>query len=259
MRSAIFLSGIIMLFGCAETPPTSTGGDSGGGGGQGSADAQASDTGTVAIGQDAAALIDSGQAEDSGSSTDSGQTNSDATTATPDAGHSGPLDSGEHFDAQGPGFAFNFYTPAWNDGDMVPSQFTCAGPGGWNHQNNPELRWEHASLGTSAFVMIFDDPDAGGWEHWAFYTDDETTTSIPASSSNRTSLPSGVTELSSGDGRTGYVPNCPGGAYHTYRWRLWAVDNTFVPTTQSFAALERAANAASLEMRQFTGRSNARQ
>lgn len=163
----------------------------------------------------------------------------------------GPRDGGEVAD-------FDFYTPAFNDGDMVPAQYTCDGRGGFGHQFNPELIWENPPPGTAAFVMIFDDPDAGNFGHWAFYTDDATVLRIPEGTSNTMNLPMGVNELRSSDGRTGYVPNCPGGRQHQYRWRMWAVDNTFMLNGRlSFDALERAATAAELDMVQFTGLSSA--
>lgn len=155
--------------------------------------------------------------------------------------------------------AFAFSTPAWADGDTVPDVYTCAGAGGWSAQHNPELVWSDAPEGTAAFVMIFDDPDAGGYPHWAFFTDDASLGGIAEAVSNTASLPAGVTELESGDRRIGYIPNCPGGNLHAYRWRLWAVDTADlgVDADSSFDALEEAARGASLERVTFTGMSDA--
>lgn len=201
-----------------------------------------------------AATLDASPADatpgDSGASQDAAA--ADATT--PDLGFA---DTGVN--DTGPAAAFEFFTPAWIDGGMVPSQYTCDGPGGWPHQNNPALVWANPPAGTAGFVMIFDDPDAGNWRHWAFFTADASLTGVPESSSNTAALPSGVTELRSGDNRRGYVPNCPGGNRHEYRWRLWAVNtaNLGVTASSSFSALERAAENAKIEMIQFFGVSTA--
>ena len=153
---------------------------------------------------------------------------------------------------------FAFYTPAWEDGGDVPTPYTCDGEGGWPHQLNPELVWENPPEGTAGFVMVFDDPDAGDWPHWAFFTDDAALRGIPEGVSGTADLPAGVVELQSGDGRTGYVPNCPGGAVHEYRWRLWAVSEPVeVPTDARFDDLIDAARAVSLEQQKFTGVSDA--
>ena len=162
----------------------------------------------------------------------------------------GPVDTG-------PPPAFAFYTPAWVDGAMVPYEFTCA-VRSWR---NPELVWENAPAGTEAFIMIFDDPDAGGFKHWGFFTDRATISGVPDGASATAGLPMGITEVRNNFGDVGYGPNCPGGNLHRYRWRLWAVStsNLGLDANSSFRALERAAQNNTLGVVEFTGLSDARQ
>jgi phosphatidylethanolamine-binding protein (PEBP) family uncharacterized protein len=153
---------------------------------------------------------------------------------------------------------FTFSTPGWTDGAAIPAEYTCAGTGGWAAQDNPELNWANAPEGTAAFAMIYVDTDLGDWRHWAFYTADASVTTIPRGTSNTASLPAGVTELQSGDNRVGYVPNCPGGAEHTYQFTLWAVsDASALSGMTTFADLKTAAEANSLGSLSFTGLSDA--
>jgi hypothetical protein len=173
-------------------------------------------------------------------------------------GSSGGVDDTIDTSPLEPPAPFAFYTPAWEDGDDVPSDYTCDGADGWLSQNNPELVWEAPPEGTKAFAMIFDDPDAGEWEHWAFFVNDADVLGVPEGTSDTADLPPGIVELNSGDGRTGYVPNCPSGATHAYRWRLWALDTEIsLDGTASFTELEEAAKDKKIEKIEFTGMSDA--
>ena len=149
---------------------------------------------------------------------------------------------------------FAFYTPAWQDGDTIPTEYTCDGTGGWQAQNNPELLWENPPAGTQAFAMIYVDSDLNDWNHWAFYTTNADVLGIPQATSNTGSVSSGVVELRSQDGRTGYVPNCPGSNPHTYTFTLWAVSDANALVGQStFDGLASAASAVSLGSLSFSG------
>lgn len=156
-------------------------------------------------------------------------------------------------DSEEPG-VFGFSTPAWESGAAIPVDYTCDGSGGWTAQDNPELVWENPPTGTAAFAVIYVDTDLNDWEHWAFYTSSADVLTIPRGTSNTASLPAGVIELASQDGRTGYVPNCPGPSAHSYEFTIWAVSdaNALVGIT-TFDALETAAAANSLGTLSFNG------
>jgi Raf kinase inhibitor-like YbhB/YbcL family protein len=103
--------------------------------------------------------------------------------------------------------------------NLLAEQFSCGGP-------NPELRWEEAPTDTRAFALIFDDPDASDFPHWAIYniplTEDHLGRAISGESGVTDTLPEGALQLENGHGSVGYYGSCPP-AEHLYRWRLWAL------------------------------------
>ncbi len=66
-------------------------------------------------------------------------------------------------------------THSYDCEQALPVEFSCDG-------SNPEIAWEGAPEGTVAFALIFDDPTAGNFPHWAIYN-------IPAS---ETGLAAGI-------------------------------------------------------------------
>ena len=152
---------------------------------------------------------------------------------------------------------FRFWSPDFDDGGVFPEEFSCFG-------GNPELRWEGEPDGTVSMALIFDDPTAGNFPHWAIFN-------IPAglgvleggisdSTGSPNTPPDGSTELVNGFGSVGYLGSCPAtGSTNTYRWRLWALNDTLdAAGISSYPQLDAAATAASIEMlqlsHQFTGR-----
>ena len=132
----------------------------------------------------------------------------------------------------------------------LPPENSCAQP-------NPEILWEGAPEGTESFVLIFDDPTAGNFPHWAIMNIPGDATSLAAGSSGdgaAGSIPGGSTELDNGFGYEGYLGSCPNGT-NEYRWRLWALDTTLDPSlftgiasaSAAYSQLADAADEARLE------------
>ncbi|MCB9699460.1 MAG: YbhB/YbcL family Raf kinase inhibitor-like protein [Alphaproteobacteria bacterium] len=125
---------------------------------------------------------------------------------------------------------------------IMPAAFSCDGP-------NPELVWTDPPVGTVAYALIFDDPDANDFHHWAIYDVPGAETGLAQGISGRNvdphTLPPGSTELRNGFGYVGYLGSCPP-APHVYRWRLWALDQRITPATATFAAVEAEATAHAL-------------
>ena len=131
-------------------------------------------------------------------------------------------------------------------GEMPESNVCCLG--------NPQLSWSGAPEGTVSFALIYDDPDAGDFDHWAVYNIPAEVTEIAAGSSGKSvsgALPDGAAELDCGFGFAGYLGPCPP-ANHTYRWRLWALSGTIDSVPADFAALEAAASSLSLGVTELT-------
>ncbi len=117
---------------------------------------------------------------------------------------------------------------------------------------NPEISWEGAPEGTVSFALIFDDPTAGNFPHWAIWDIPGDATGLAADISGgqvTSNLPSGAFELANGGGFMGYLGSCPGpGSVNQYSWRLYALDTTLGGDFSAFGQVESAAQGAELGM-----------
>lgn len=113
--------------------------------------------------------------------------------------------------------AFTLTSPAFQEGQPIPRQFTCQGP-----DKSPVLSWSGAPPATRFYAMVMDDPDAprGTWTHWTWWD-------LPAAT---TSLPEGadVSKLAAIQGTTsarsvGYHGPCPPSGRHRYVFTLHAL------------------------------------
>jgi Raf kinase inhibitor-like YbhB/YbcL family protein len=115
---------------------------------------------------------------------------------------------------EGGDMAFTLTTPAFNNGDVIPKQFTCDGA-----DAAPPLTVADPPKGTRSFALIVDDPDAPKevFTHWLAYD-------IPGSDGDLR-----VTEgktLRNSFARSGYGGPCPppGHGVHRYFFNVYAVD-----------------------------------
>jgi Raf kinase inhibitor-like YbhB/YbcL family protein len=110
--------------------------------------------------------------------------------------------------------AFTATSPAFADGQPVPSEFTCDG-----NDAPPPILIAEPPGGTKSFAVVMDDPDAprGTFTHWLAYD-------IPADG-NTLRTTAGKT-LENGFGRTGYGGPCPppGHGSHRYYFTVYALD-----------------------------------
>ncbi len=102
----------------------------------------------------------------------------------------------------------------FNDGDMIPSRFTCQG-----ENINPQLAWDDVPDGVKSFALIVDDPDApvGTWVHWLVKD-------IPADvrEIGQDSVPG--KQVGNDFGKDDYGGPCPPSGVHRYFFRLYALD-----------------------------------
>ncbi|GAB3674195.1 YbhB/YbcL family Raf kinase inhibitor-like protein [Halopiger thermotolerans] len=114
-------------------------------------------------------------------------------------------------------------SPEFDDGERIPDRY------GYDADNvNPPLEIEGPPAEADAFALIVDDPDAvepAGkiWDHWIVWN-------IPA---DRTEIPEdwspdadGATEGTNDYGETGYGGPKPPDREHTYRFTVFALNNT---------------------------------
>jgi Raf kinase inhibitor-like YbhB/YbcL family protein len=110
--------------------------------------------------------------------------------------------------------AFTVKSPAFADGQLVPTQFTCDG-----NDTPPPITIDDAPTGTKSFAIVVDDPDApkGTFTHWLTYD-------VPADG-NVLRAAAGKT-LDNDFGRKGYGGPCPprGHGPHRYYFTVYAVD-----------------------------------
>lgn len=126
----------------------------------------------------------------------------------------------------------------------LPPEYSC-------FNDNPEIRWEDPPAGTATFALIFDDPTADDFEHWAVYNIPGTLLLLDRgiSGASGTGLPAGAVELQNGFTTDGYVGSCPpAGQVNLYRWRLWALGEALTDMPSTFGQLTADAEAASLGM-----------
>jgi Raf kinase inhibitor-like YbhB/YbcL family protein len=122
---------------------------------------------------------------------------------------------------------FKLTTPAYTEGSMIPTQFSCADP----NAASPALSWSNPPASAVSFAVIMHDTDAAPMKgvmdvtHWIFWN-------IPATS---TAVGAGVKPDSSPDGIVqgvnirkvnGYQPPCPppGATPHHYIFEIYALD-----------------------------------
>src|SRR3977135_1588700 len=100
---------------------------------------------------------------------------------------------------------------SFNDGEMIPSEFTCEG-----NNTSPELSITEVPRDAKTLVIIMYDPDApgGNFDHWVSYD------IIPAGKIKEGEEP-GVRGLN-GRGTTGYTGPCPPTGTHHYHFKVYA-------------------------------------
>jgi Raf kinase inhibitor-like YbhB/YbcL family protein len=108
-------------------------------------------------------------------------------------------------------------SPAFGEGETVPSVFTCHGDG-----TSPPLAWQGVPDGTAALAIVVDDPDARGgtYVHWIVTGLPPTTAAVDAGQ-----LPVGAHQPTNSSGKAAYSPPCPPKGEHRYRFTVYALSS----------------------------------
>jgi Raf kinase inhibitor-like YbhB/YbcL family protein len=110
---------------------------------------------------------------------------------------------------------------------------------GCNGKNiSPELIWSGAPRGTKSFAVMAFDPDAptgSGWWHWVVYDIPSGVTSLRTGASRHSKLLKGALEGINDYGVVGYggAAAPPGTGLHHYRFTVYALSVTHLPTKRS--------------------------
>jgi Raf kinase inhibitor-like YbhB/YbcL family protein len=138
---------------------------------------------------------------------------------------------------------FVLTSPSFPEGGAIPVKHSCDG-----QDLSPALNWEGAPAGTSAFALIVEDPDAGGFIHWVAYNIRGDTRGLAEGVPSAGPPPQGQ----NGMGRTGYGGPCPPSGTHHYRFTLYALSKSLSLQGTPTAGDLRAALTAAVPLGQTT-------
>jgi Raf kinase inhibitor-like YbhB/YbcL family protein len=122
---------------------------------------------------------------------------------------------------------FKLMSPAYTEGSMIPTQYSCADP----NAATPALQWSNPPAGTVSFAVILHDTDAAPAKgtmdvtHWIFWNVPGSSSSVAAGVKVDAS-PDGISQGKNVRNVNGYQPPCPppGANPHHYIFELYALD-----------------------------------
>lgn len=104
-------------------------------------------------------------------------------------------------------------SPAFDDGGTIPAEHTCDG-----EDRSPPLAWDEVPEEAAAFVLLVEDPDAGGFVHWQLTDIPGDARELPDGGGDAVGVP-GRNDF----GRTGWGGPCPPSGEHRYVFTLYAL------------------------------------
>jgi Raf kinase inhibitor-like YbhB/YbcL family protein len=122
---------------------------------------------------------------------------------------------------------FKLMSPAYSEGSMIPTQYSCADP----NAGSPALQWSNPPAAAVSFAVILHDSDGapgrGSMDvtHWIFWNISATSTMVPAGVKPDTS-PDGIVQGKNIRNVNGFQPPCPppGATPHHYTFEIYALD-----------------------------------
>jgi hypothetical protein len=117
--------------------------------------------------------------------------------------------------------SFEISSPAFANGQPIPSDFSCDG-----RDVSPALTWTEPPAGAQSFALIMDDPDApmGTWVHWVIFNIPASTRDLKEGTPTDTQLSDGSLQGKTSAGSNGYHGPCPPAGTHRYFFKLYALD-----------------------------------
>jgi Raf kinase inhibitor-like YbhB/YbcL family protein len=118
--------------------------------------------------------------------------------------------------------AMELKSSAFQTGGNIPRKYTCDA-----NNVSPQLSWNNAPVGTKAFALIADDPDAlaGTWVHWVIYDLPADTKELAEGVPTTEVLTNGAKQGTNDFRKVGYGGPCPPqGRPHRYFFKLYALD-----------------------------------
>jgi Raf kinase inhibitor-like YbhB/YbcL family protein len=117
-----------------------------------------------------------------------------------------------------PSASMRLTSQAFDDGDTIPTRFTCSGA-----NVSPPLEIRELPEGTSELALIVDDPDADGYVHWSVVGMSEETASFGTDK-----VPAGAVQTENSAGKPEWSGPCPpkGDEPHRYVFTIYSLDDT---------------------------------
>lgn len=115
---------------------------------------------------------------------------------------------------------FTLTSPAFAAGAPIPRRCTCDGA-----DVSPALAWSGVPAGTTALVLVVDDPDARGFIHW-LVLDLPAPIDIAMAGALPGGVPPSASDLRQGRndfGRIGWGGPCPPSGTHRYTFTLYGL------------------------------------
>lgn len=140
---------------------------------------------------------------------------------------------------------------AFDNGEPIPSKYTCDGP-----DISPPLRWREVPDEAVSLALIADDPDAPGgtWVHWVIYGIPPANEGLPERIAPSRELDSGARQGTNDFDSIGYGGPCPPDGSHRYYFKLYALDEELgLSSGQTKADLLEAMEGHVLEETQLMG------
>ena len=106
-------------------------------------------------------------------------------------------------------------SPAFSDGDRLPTRFTCDGEG-----TVPPLAWSVGPADPAAWAVVVDDPGVPGgtFAHWVVLDLPPQVRALTGGT-----VPDPAVEAPNSSGDSGYTPACPPEGRHRYRFTVYAL------------------------------------
>lgn len=122
-----------------------------------------------------------------------------------------------------PSMTFELTSPAFDQGDSIPTPYTCDG-----ENKSPPLHWAQVPQDANSLALIMDDPDApsGTYVHWVFYNLPPDVGMISEGAQPDDIEALGGENGSNSRGQAGYTGPCPPSGEHRYFFKLYALDTT---------------------------------
>ena len=151
--------------------------------------------------------------------------------------------------------AFSVSSLAFEDGEEVPTEYTCDGA-----NDLPPLRIEDVPSEAETLTLVVDDPDAPGttYVHWLLWNLPADTEQISQGVVHGPAISElgGAEQGTNDNGDVGYFGPCPreGDGPHSYRFTLYAVDKEIeVEAGATRDELDEALNGSTVGTARLTG------